>query len=59
MNRQEFIDELNRLVDSGELATFKDIQDKIGGSRSKVDGEVKRGNYEKVKISGIYILIKK
>ena len=59
MDRNTFIKELKSLVRSGGILTFKQAQENTMSSRSKIDGEINRNVYEKVKIGGIYILIKK
>lgn len=59
MGNEQFIKEFKELTSKGLITTYKELQDKNGWSRPKVDGEIDRGEYEKIKISGIYILIKK
>ncbi|WAX17126.1 hypothetical protein PF672P2_00030 [Parabacteroides phage PF672P2] len=59
MKRSDFTKTLKELINSGEVTTPLCLQIKLGCSRSKVDGMVKRGEYEKVKLFKNYILIKK
>ena len=39
--------------------SYEKMQENTMSSRSKIDGEINGNVYEKVKIGGIYILIKK
>lgn len=59
MKISDFTEALKGFIESGEVTTPLALQIELGCSRSKVDGMVKRGEYEKVKLFKNYILIKK
>lgn len=50
--------EIKKLIEAGILTNFKEVQEKLGVSRTKVENMVKAGLYEKIKLHKTFILIK-
>lgn len=58
MERSKFIQELERLIESGDVTTHAQLQQKENISRTKVDRYIKLGLYSKISVGKIFILVK-
>ena len=59
MERNKFIQELEKLVESEDVTTHARLQQAENISRTKVERYVELGLYKKIKIGKIFILVKK
>lgn len=58
MERNKFIQELEKLVESEDVTTHARLQQAENISRTKVERYVELGLYKKIKIGKIFILVK-
>lgn len=58
MNRSDYIAETKRLIETGELTTLVELQEKNSCSRTKAESEVEKGRFVKIRLFKNFILIK-
>lgn len=58
MKRSDYIEETKRLIETGELTTLVEFQEKNSCSRTKAESEVGKGNFAKIRLFKNFILIK-
>lgn len=58
MERNKFIQELERLVENGDITTHAQLQQTENISRTKAERYVQLGLYTKIRVGKIFILVK-